>query len=235
MPARPSPPRAAHFAAGVRRRVGHARPGRGASAVSHVDQVLRLATRLWTARRSGVPIGRGGSTVHLGLRWDVAAPVHRVEIRRELRTVTVLGSLIREPAAVGHVMPTVLRHSDGVASVAKDPVAPARGPDVVRIVERSTGHAGSRADASLPHGPSRVPEVHRHAVVPGRQPVEAEARGELTGPAQPPLPVRWSGELSGGSRSAALTAADVPGVVDHVVRELDRRVTAARERKGWTG
>jgi hypothetical protein len=31
-----------------------------------------------------------------------------------------------------------------------------------------------------------------------------------------------------------LTAADLPSVIDRVVHELDRRVTAARERKGWT-
>lgn len=35
--------------------------------------------------------------------------------------------------------------------------------------------------------------------------------------------------------SGALTSRDLPVVVDHVVREIDRRFTAARERKGWVG
>ncbi|MGZ4617149.1 MAG: hypothetical protein ACXV5Q_01945 [Frankiaceae bacterium] len=51
---------------------------------------------------------------------------------------------------------------------------------------------------------------------------------------------RWAGPGWAGPGvpatpgAAPLTAADVPGVVDQVVREIDRRVVAARERRGWT-
>jgi len=50
-----------------------------------------------------------------------------------------------------------------------------------------------------------------------------------------PAGTRWAGP-GGPARTGAtpLTAADVPGVVDQVVREIDRRVVAARERRGWT-
>ncbi|MFE9775578.1 hypothetical protein ACFYOV_28690 [Streptomyces sp. NPDC005931] len=39
--------------------------------------------------------------------------------------------------------------------------------------------------------------------------------------------------MPGGTAAAALTTQDMPVVVDHVVREIDRRMTAARERRGW--
>jgi hypothetical protein len=44
----------------------------------------------------------------------------------------------------------------------------------------------------------------------------------------------WEGSTVPGTAPVALTASDLPGVVDHVVREIDRRVVAARERRGWT-
>jgi hypothetical protein len=47
----------------------------------------------------------------------------------------------------------------------------------------------------------------------------------------------WGDSSPGRERygSAALTSRDLPVVVDHVVREIDRRFIAARERKGWAG
>jgi len=42
----------------------------------------------------------------------------------------------------------------------------------------------------------------------------------------------WEGAERSASAPASLTASDLPVVVDHVVREIDRRVVAARERRG---
>jgi hypothetical protein len=49
-----------------------------------------------------------------------------------------------------------------------------------------------------------------------------------------PASVRWLADVPPAPASAALTAADLPAVIDRVVGELDRRVAAARERRGWT-
>ncbi|MGI5400301.1 hypothetical protein ACQEVG_12755 [Streptomyces sp. CA-135486] len=88
-------------------------------------------------------------------------------------------------------------------------------------------------------GPTPAPLVHRRPTPPGpgpgadrvptataasHHPVAPGAAGPARGPFdQPPL----------GRTAPALTATDMPVVVDHVVREIDRRLVAARERKGW--
>jgi hypothetical protein len=64
--------------------------------------------------------------------------------------------------------------------------------------------------------------------------IPAAARGAAPHPSQPSV-VGWARDAASGVTTVApLTAADLPSVIDRVVGELDRRVTAARERKGWT-
>jgi hypothetical protein len=85
---------------------------------------------------------------------------------------------------------------------------------------------GALPPADLVH---RLPTPSASGTVMNR-PADARANGTASWPG-----TRWAeaGALAAPG-ATPLTAADVPGVVDQVVREIDRRVVAARERRGWT-
>jgi hypothetical protein len=70
----------------------------------------------------------------------------------------------------------------------------------------------------------RLPGVDRHR----RRRCGGERRSPpaATGRGRPPA-------VAPGSEHSPLTAGDLPLVVDRVVRELDRRLVAVRERRGW--
>jgi hypothetical protein len=77
---------------------------------------------------------------------------------------------------------------------------------------------------------STVAMIHRSATMT----TAAAARGAAQNPSQAAA-VNWGADAVGRTDVVApLTAADLPSVIDRVVGELDRRVTAARERRGWT-
>lgn len=83
-------------------------------------------------------------------------------------------------------------------------------------------------------GPHRAvnPVVMTHRITAAAP--AASPRRPAAGAPQP-LGVAWAADPVAGRASAQpLTAADLPSVIDRVVGELDRRVTAARERRGWT-
>lgn len=88
--------------------------------------------------------------------------------------------------------------------------------------------------------PSPAPRTGPVAMV-HRAPTPSSASpGPRVEPTPPGLSVHWADPT--GTRTAArpapgatpMTLADLPGVVERVVTEIDRRVAAARERKGWT-
>ena len=60
----------------------------------------------------------------------------------------------------------------------------------------------------------------------------ADARMKTT--ASRPWPSRPETGAPSAPGATPLTAADLPVVIDQVVRDIDRRVIAARERRGWT-
>jgi hypothetical protein len=173
--------------------------------------------------------------MRLSLRLDVHPPPGarrdglRLATRWDRTTVAAATPTVRP-------MPTVLiRQATRPASSARAPVYAVDGPTPIPTVARGSVPAPRRVG-----GPAAVPQVLRRAVVAApaasTQPGRLDHRADIG----TPLSVRWTGEGPGAARSAAdrsaaLTADDVPGVVDRVVRELDRRVTAARERKGWAG
>ena len=76
-----------------------------------------------------------------------------------------------------------------------------------------------------------MPQVHRASLAGAPDTVSSQPT-----PTHPPVRAvaHWDGSAGHGTAPAALTASDLPGLVDHVVREIDRRVVAARERRGWT-
>ena len=91
---------------------------------------------------------------------------------------------------------------------------------------RAAPAAALRARVELVH---RLPAPSASGAV-AHRPADARANATASRPA-----TRWADTGAPAAPGATpLTAADVPGVVDQVVREIDRRVVAARERRGWT-
>jgi hypothetical protein len=99
-------------------------------------------------------------------------------------------------------------------------------PPAVQALRAARGGRGALPPVDLVH---RLPAPSASGAAMHR-PADARTDGtaERAG-------TRWAGPGAPAAPGATpLTAADVPGVVDQVVREIDRRVTAARERRGWT-
>lgn len=88
--------------------------------------------------------------------------------------------------------------------------------------------ASNQAIARPTRTPHQIAMVHR-AQAPAEQLASAPT-GQRPGAAA--TVTGWPPNLPVGT--PPLTTADLPTVIDRVVHELDRRVTAARERKGWT-
>lgn len=237
--------RAAAFADGVRRRarvLSPARPGghglrrpRRARGVTPVERVLRAGPR---SVRAGAPRGaRIEVRVSLAFRFARVRATERAAAREQAPTPPPqvlraepglragggrVFALPGRPDATGR---PPAREERAVASDARvsRPVAPAP------LVLRHAGAPGAplRTEAPAAPAPRSAPPVlalvHRAAPAPapGTTPTTPPAAGATGGgQALTPLP--------------PLTAADLPRVVERVVGEIDRRVTAARERRGWT-
>ncbi|GIE88159.1 hypothetical protein [Actinoplanes regularis] len=179
----------------------------------------------WDARRS------------LNLHWDIraVAAVHR--------RLTTLPPAARHPAA------TV---SQAGASV---PSPPQRLPALVqRATVQHSHHQHSHHQPSAPAGavpftgpprPDRAPvpvPSRRPAVVPQvhHQPSPPGSAAGPAGRSESAPAIHWRDrpgppEPADRRLPAALTAQDMPVMVDRVVREIDRRLVAARERRGWAG
>jgi len=238
---RPAPVLRAHrFARAVIAAARRRTPGRAAAVVRRADPLglvlqdpIRPVIRHhWDARRS------------LTLHWDIraVAAVHR--------------HLTQQPPASRTVwMPSRRPHEKPRPA---DASGPSRPPRIRALVQRATvqhSHGEHRAPAMaapvtgpprpgrapgpVPRpGPDAVPLVHHQA-----QPPVGNPAGQPAEPVgQPGLApaIRWRDpgglpERADGHSQAALTVQDMPVVVDRVVREIDRRLVAARERRGWAG
>lgn len=250
--------RAAVFADAVRRRVA-ARPGgrigrridhRGASptgrswgvgqaGASTVERVLRSGVRTWPQRPAAS--GRIDVRIALALRLarEAAAigagvrprPLEVMQLRRGIPRQPVLGT--RERPASTTPAAIVLRWaaeagrgaSDGKAAGRRwQRTASAPPPLVLRHAGRTIG--GGAPDRGGASTPPPVALVHRTALEPPPR------SGSPTDPETVAASVRWHD--SAPETAAPLTSADLPHVIERVVGEIDRRVTAARERRGWT-
>jgi hypothetical protein len=116
-------------------------------------------------------------------------------------------------------------------------------PPLPAAVAVASSAATGAAAPGRPVPPATAPPGgERPAIVLRRPPAQGPAMAaaapvEAARPA-PETPSERSrltpGPGGGRAGAAPLTAADLPVVVDRVVREIDRRVVAARERRGWT-
>lgn len=172
------------------------------------------------------------STVHL----HVTVALQAVSTVHPVRVLALPSGRVGGPAAAGAFPGVVFRdpvpRATRVLATERQQVGSA--PAAHRPGRPGTGDAGSPATRHA--GPTRVEIVHRQPIT-----SSASSPGRV---GQRPTEVRTSaaswrtGAGPGGSPpiagAAPLTAADVPRVVDHVVREIDRRLVASRERRGWT-
>lgn len=234
-PSYPPPPRrSAAFAAAVRRRVqprpeprlggGWAVGGTGPAAA---EQVLRLTARPWVVHQH-----RHDGT-RLGLRVNLATTLGgwRRELRQTIWRTTTTRSAGTQPSARTR------------ATSSPTPERPAARIEWLAANATTTGASPAPQSALSP--PAAPTRFHRpgpaalHEVAPIEQthrspsPRPAGTQQALPPTPPPPLSVPWNGEPVRPSADP-LTAADLPTVIDQVVGELDRRVTAARERRGWT-
>ncbi|GGK63429.1 hypothetical protein [Ornithinimicrobium pekingense] len=235
--------RAARFAAAVRRRHRPDRrapgPARATDAPPSADLVLR--------RHPGTRERHHWHTA-AARRWDV-----RVGLALTLATAPAAGGArgTTRPGQAGHAVPAparpvpttrlVLRSLRGSPAGAGQPLARAqnsRPSDPVRRTRaRVTAVSGQPPRG---HVPSSAPGARPVAMV-HRAPTPSSASpAPRVEPAPPGLSVHWADPT--GTRAPTppapgatpMTLADLPGVVERVVTEIDRRVAAARERKGWT-
>lgn len=170
------------------------------------------------------------------VRLNLTAPVRVVSSARSIRAYAARGSTSVAAGLASATFPdAVLRTSGTVAEASpaawKVPAPSAR--SVHELVARAANGPLLRPGHRPVTAPTRVELVHRQ---PAQMPSASAAdrsRHELDASAYsrpaslPTLTAQAPGD-------AALTDADVPRVVDHVVRELDRRLVASRERRGWT-
>jgi hypothetical protein len=91
---------------------------------------------------------------------------------------------------------------------------------------------GRRRAPDAARTPRPTPMVHRQPAPTVAGPREAAL--VPAGSAPLPLAARWVDAPTAGRPRPPLTERDLPVVVDRVVREIDRRVIAARERRGLT-
>lgn len=206
-------------------------PEPGLQGPSPMERVFR---RPAGAARGPTSVVRGGP-----VRLDAHLHV-RLAIERRLETRTVWR---REPAPRVHgergappaptTTPTVRLAPRTSGRVASEGLAPAAVVTTAVVSTHRPAPVAAPRQAAYGHaaeGPPAVPQVHRTSQSPTPETVAPQSDRDA-------VPMRvlahWEGEERSGSAPASLTASDLPVVVDHVVREIDRRVVAARERRGW--
>ncbi len=206
---------------------------RAERAIAPLDQVLRAHQR---------PLVQHVHHQHLTsttLRLSVSVPVQVVSTTHPIRVHVVPGGGSGPSVRLATAYPGVVLRTAALTSVAAT----------------VAGHPETRSAAPVPpsHGPRAAAPALTHVSLPARP---RPARAELVHRQPTPSPGGTTREWPAGARpstsaprpgwqptepdrpfapgATALTDADVPRVVDHVVRELDRRVVASRERRGWT-
>ena len=192
-------------------------------------------------RRHSAGAARGPTTVVRGGPVRLDAHLHvrlATERRLETRTVwrrepaaTVRGERRATPAPTTTATVGLVPRTSG--RVTSERLAPAAVATTAVVSTHRPAPVGASRRAAYGHAaerPRAVPQVHRISPSPAPEAVAPQSDRDA-------VPMRvlahWEGEERSGSAPASLTASDLPVVVDHVVRELDRRVVAARERRGW--
>ncbi len=213
----------------IRRASGRPGPTRG---FRPVDQVLRAPGR---------PLVHHVHHHHLTsttLQLHVTVPVQVVSTTHPLRVHLAPRSAPAAPVRPPTAFPGLVLRAQALPSVAPAtaarPVSPVDAP-VHRQDPRAAADVVAPGVRAPRPGPTRVELVHRQPVPsPGSTPREGPALVRSSAASQRP---GWGPAAAATPHepgAAPLTDADVPRVVDHVVRELDRRVVASRERRGWT-
>lgn len=211
-----------------RRVPAHRRPARG---FKPVEQVLRAPRRPLVQH---VHHQLSSSTVHL----HVAFGVQIASASHPLRMQVVSQAQARGRVAAATTYPGVV-FRDQIAPAGT--VASAAQPDGRPVPHQHTASspassAWAPSAARLPlSAPPQVELVHRlptpsafEAGMTRAADTRTNASASRPGPSWPDL----RAPIAPGA--TPLTAADLPGVIDKVVRDIDRRVVAARERRGWT-
>jgi hypothetical protein len=223
--------RTAAFAAAIQCRGRLLRGRRRCQHAARVPTVFRSPVRL-RVQPQGPPVA-ASLALRLGFEWRISV-AGTLAAQRDARSDGRRPKGGRTGAAAratSHLVTT----QDGTSVRAPQPAAVMmlRCPPSMR---RGPDGAGTRAavvaDNQVVARPTRTPQpvamVHR-AQTSAAQPVPAPTRQR---PGTDITITGWPPNLP--PAAPPLTTADLPTVINRVVNELDRRVIAARERKGWT-
>lgn len=213
----------------IRRASGRRRPSRG---FRPVDQVLRAPRRPLVQHVHQHHLTSTTLQLHVAVPVRVVSTTHPIQVHVAPRGVSaapgrpatsVPGIVLRNPALL-----------PAAAVMAGRPAWPAHAP-AHRQDPRAAAQVVVRAVPAPRQAPTRVELVHRQ-LAPSAVSTSGEWPAGVRASAAAQRP-GWGPTAAGmppAPGAAPLTDADVPRVVDHVVRELDRRVVASRERRGWT-
>jgi hypothetical protein len=216
--------------AALRRASERRRPARG---FKPVEQVLRAPVR---------PLVQHVHHQHLSsttLQLHVAVGVQIASASHPIRMHVMSHRQARGPASAAATYPGVV-FRDQVATAATAATV-ARQPAGRPLVHRPTPSphvSAARATSAFPalrSAPPQIELVHRLLTPSALEAAthrSADARMNPTASRSGPGWADMRAPIAPGS--TPLTTADLPGVVDQVVRDIDRRVVAARERRGWT-
>ena len=174
-------------------------------------------------------------------QFHVAVGVQVTSASHPIRMQVVSPAQARGPSAAATTYPGVVfrdRVPPPAAAAAAAAAGQPAGQPVPLVHNVSPPASSARAAAAARVGRGALPPVELMHRLPTPSAFEAAtnrpADARVNGTASRPG-TRWADAGAPAAPSATpLTAADLPGVVDQVVREIDRRVVAARERRGWT-
>lgn len=185
---------------------------RHAAAVTSVALRLSWTLRVDPARAASAPRATGAAPRGPGERGPVRGPAGGID-----RTEMTM------PARVVRVVPRAA-HVETAAPIGGRARAVPAAPTPIDLAHRRTrgATASRRIVASVPLVHRAAPAAAAPSAVPASRP-----------PVTPTAGLKWDG-AGAVIPLPPLTSADIPQVVDRVVGEIDRRLTAARERRGWT-
>jgi len=184
--------------------------------VAPLRTLLRLAGADTGFDAKGLPTQRMRSAMGHGSGRELGEELTPVEIARVLREQ---GSLVLA-AANPHLLQPIASRAERIEMVASTTGA----------VREASGPSRGRAPEAV--AAQAVPRVvHRPATAPVEPDDESAARGLMRGNHAHPAP--WA-DLSSGGRQATLDPAHLHRLAEQVVRVIDDRVVATRERMGRT-
>ncbi|MFI1581362.1 hypothetical protein [Embleya sp. NPDC020630] len=237
---------ASSMLAAVRARVepgaGRERATRVEGRVSGAAFVLRVAPRAPKPAKPGAISGRSA---------DIRRCAHvRLDVRVSLPPMVALTRVERVDAggsagfgAVGGLPVPVLRTGSAAAGRVVVERARAarelyeRGAGHGRRIEEPDGRATPTSRGARPGSPGAVSFARPPTVLTFAAPARPAPDPAAAVPGYPADPItrdRTAQPSRAAPPASALTSADLPRLVDGVVREIDRRVLARQERRGWS-